>query len=95
MTTGVPRWMAIGGSIGILLSAAYFLWTLQRMFFGETRLKGGQPWKDALTDLNAREQLILFPALALALLLGIMPSLIFGNLNASVLQLLDLIKPYI
>src|SRR5690606_40446278 len=27
MATGVPRWMAIGGSIGILLSAAYFLWT--------------------------------------------------------------------
>lgn len=95
MLTGVPRWMAIGGSIGILLSAVYFLWTLQRMFFGETRLQGGRAWREALTDLNTREQLILFPALALALLLGIMPSLIFSNLNASVLQLLDLIKPYI
>ena len=95
MTTGVPRWMAIGGSIGILLSAAYFLWTLQRMFFGQTRLQGGQVWKEALTDLNTREQVILFPALALALLLGIMPSLVFSNLNASVLQLIDLIQPYL
>lgn len=95
MLTGIPRWMAIGGSIGILLSAVYFLWTLQRMYFGETRLRGGQAWREALTDLNAREQVILFPALALALLLGIMPSLIFNNLNASVLQLLDIVKPYL
>lgn len=95
MSTGVPRWMAIGGSIGILLSAIYFLWTLQRMFFGQTRLQGGVAWQEALTDLNTREQVILFPVLALALLLGIMPSLIFGNLNASVLQLIDLIKPYL
>src|SRR5690606_32118382 len=35
--TGIPRWMAIAGSVGILLSAAYLLWTLQRMFFGQTR----------------------------------------------------------
>src|SRR5690606_25814266 len=44
MATGIPRWMAIAGSIGILLSAAYFLWTLQRMFFGQTRLQGGVAW---------------------------------------------------
>lgn len=95
MSTGIPRWMALGGSIGILLSAAYFLWTLQRMFFGETRLQGGKAWHRALTDLNRREQFILFPALTLALLLGIMPSLVFHKLNASVLQLLEVIKPYL
>jgi len=95
MATGIPRWMAIAGSVGILLSAAYFLWTLQRMFFGETRLKGGEQWATALTDVTAREQLILFPTLALALLLGIVPSLVFGPLNSSVLQLLSLIKPYL
>lgn len=95
MATGIPRWMAIGGSIGILLSAAYLLWTLQRMFFGQPRLKGGKAWETALVDLSPREQIILFPTLALALLMGIVPSLAFSNLNASVLQLLDLIKPYI
>ena len=93
--TGIPRWMAIAGSLGILLSAAYFLWTLQRMFFGETRLKGGEEWASALVDLNKREQLILFPTLTLALLLGIIPSLIFDNLNSSVLNLVALVKQYI
>ncbi len=92
--TGIPRWMAIFGSIGILLSAAYFLWTLQRMFFGETRLKGGETWAKELTDLTVREQLILFPALALALLLGIMPSLIFEQMNSSVISLLSLVSNY-
>jgi len=95
LTTGVPRWMAIAGSVGILLSAAYFLWTLQRMFFGETRLKGGDNWRDALADLNAREQTILFPAMALALLLGIMPAFVFSNLNSAVLRLLDIITPHL
>ncbi len=93
--TGIPRWMAVAGSIGILLSAAYFLWTLQRMFFGETRLKGGEDWALALTDVTARERLIMFPTLALALALGIMPSLVFDKLNATVLQLVSLVTPYL
>ncbi|MNN38496.1 NADH:ubiquinone oxidoreductase subunit M [compost metagenome] len=87
--------MALAGSIGILLSAAYLLWTLQRMFFGEIRLKGGESWANELTDVNSREQLILFPTLALALLLGIMPSLVFSNLNASVLNLVSFIQQFI
>lgn len=95
LQTGIPRWMAIGGSIGILLSAVYFLWTLQRMFFGKTEVRGGQKWLDKLSDLSKREQLILFPTLLLAILLGIMPSLVFNNLNASVLQLIDIIRPYL
>lgn len=93
--TGLPRWMALAGSVGILLSAAYLLWTLQRMFFGQIRLKGGESWSNALTDVNLREQAILFPTLALALLLGIMPALIFNNLNASVLNLVSFIQQFI
>jgi len=87
--------MALAGSIGILLSAAYLLWTLQRMFFGQIKLKGGESWAKELTDVNSREQLILFPTLALALLLGVMPSLIFNNLNASVLNLVSFIQQFI
>src|SRR5690606_10207957 len=93
--TGLPRWMAIAGSIGILLSAAYLLWTLQRMFFGQTRFKGGEEWATALTDVNTRERIILFPTLALALLLGIMPSLVFDKMNATVLNLVSLVSQYL
>ena len=87
----LPRWMAIGASLGILLSAAYLLWTLQRMFFGQIRLKGGDAWKDQLADVNAREKIALIPLAVLALLLGIFPSLLFEKMNASVLALVQLI----
>jgi len=83
----LPYWMAVCGSVGILLSAAYFLWTLQRMFFGSLTLKGGEIWKTALTDLNFREIASLFPLALLALVLGVMPSLVFDKVNDSVLAL--------
>ncbi|MFC3196792.1 NuoM family protein [Parapedobacter deserti] len=87
----LPRWMAIAGSLGILLSAAYFLWTLQRMFFGGLRLKGGEAWTNALTDATPRETLVMIPMLTLALVLGIYPSLALGHINASVLALVELV----
>lgn len=94
--TGLPRWMAIAGSIGILLSAAYFLWTLQRMFFGQIRLKGGEEWATVLEgDVNTRERIILLPTLALALILGIMPSLFFDQLNSSVINLVSMVSQYL
>jgi NADH-quinone oxidoreductase subunit M len=93
--TGIPRWMAIAGSLGILLSAVYFLWTLQRMHFGQLRLRGGDKWLASLKDLTTREQVILFPTLALALLLGIMPFLVFDKLNATVLNLVSLISGHL
>jgi NADH-quinone oxidoreductase subunit M len=83
--------MAIGASVGILLSAAYFLWTLQRMFFGQLRLKGGESWKTQLVDVTIREKFALVPLAILAFVLGIFPSLLFNKMNASVLALVQLI----
>ncbi len=88
----LPGWMAICGSIGILLSAAYFLWTLQRMFFGEIRLAGGEAWRSALTDVNFREKAALIPLALFALILGVMPSLVFSKINDSVLALVHLFR---
>ncbi|WPV00317.1 NADH-quinone oxidoreductase subunit M [Mucilaginibacter sp. cycad4] len=88
----LPYWMAVCGSVGILLSAAYFLWTLQRMFFGKVSLKGGEVWKIALTDLNLREKLTLAPLALAALALGIMPGLVFDKINDSVLALIQYLQ---
>lgn len=88
----VPQWMAVCGSVGILLGAAYFLWTLQRMFFGKELLKGGEIWKIALTDVNVRETLALLPMALIALGLGIVPSLVFSKVNDTVLALADITK---
>ncbi|QJD94666.1 NADH-quinone oxidoreductase subunit M [Mucilaginibacter robiniae] len=91
----IPHWMAVCGSIGILLSAAYFLWTLQRMFFGKVLLKGGDVWKQALSGLLIREKLVLLPLALLALVLGIMPSLVLDKINDSVLAFVDFTKQII
>jgi NADH-quinone oxidoreductase subunit M len=85
----LPYWMAVCGSVGILLSAAYFLWTLQRMFFGTVSLKGGDIWKIALTDINWRETASLLPLALIALVLGVVPSLVLGKINDSVLALVQ------
>ncbi|HEY0246603.1 MAG TPA: NADH-quinone oxidoreductase subunit M, partial [Mucilaginibacter sp.] len=88
----LPYWMAALGAVGILFSAAYFLWTLQRMFFGSLSLKGGEVWKTALVDLNFREVITLVPLAAIVLVLGIMPSLVFEKINDSVLLLVQFLQ---
>src|ERR1700712_394982 len=88
----LPYWMAACGSIGILLGAAYFLWTLQRMFFGQLNLKGGSVWKTALTDLNFREKITLAPLALIVLVLGLMPSLVFAKVNDSVLSFIQFLQ---
>ena len=85
----LPYWMAACGTLGLLLGAAYLLWTLQRMFFGPVNLKGGNIWHTALTDLNLREKLTLLPLGIMALVLGLMPSLVFDKINDSVLALVQ------
>ena len=87
----LPRWMAMVAAIGILLGAGYFLWTLQRMFFGTLRLKK-EEWKAQLTDINSREMLVLLPLSALALVLGVMPSLVFDATSTSINQFILLFK---
>jgi NADH-quinone oxidoreductase subunit M len=88
----LPYWMAACGSLGILLGAAYFLWTLQRMFFGTVNLKGGSIWQTALTDLNFREKITLVPLALMVLILGLMPSLVFNKINDSVITFIQFLQ---
>jgi NADH-quinone oxidoreductase subunit M len=88
----LPYWMAVCGSAGILLGAAYFLWTLQRMFFGPVNLKGGSVWHTALTDLNLREKITLVPMALIVLALGLMPSLVFDKINDSVIAFIQFLQ---
>lgn len=79
----LPQWMAVVSTLGILIGAAYFLWALQRMFFGEKRFKLIS-WETDLTDLTTREYIVLIPLAITTILLGIFPSLLFDWSNASV-----------
>ena len=67
---------------GIVLTAAYLLWTIQRVFLGPLNEK----WKD-LPDLNAREIFTLAPLAILLLLLGIYPTPILDMIGGSLQEL--------
>lgn len=53
---------------GVILSAGYMLWTVQRVFYGELGLKSSV---HGIPDLNPREHLALWPLIALFLAMGI------------------------
>lgn len=79
----LPKWMAIVATLGLLLSAAYYLWTIQRMFFGKFFVRKKE-LNEQLSDLTTREYLMFVPLVALALLFGIFPHFLIDLINASV-----------
>jgi len=91
-STLLPVWMAVLAAFGIVLGAAYFLWTLQRMFFGKFWLREPQKWQEHLQDLRPREWFMLSVLSALTLLFGLFPSLLLNSLNHSVEAFLTLIN---
>lgn len=83
---GVETTRVLGmiSTLGILLGAAYMLWTLQRIFFGKLNEK----WS-ALQDLETREYLMFIPLTVIIIFLGVYPSAMLDYLNASVNTLVE------
>ncbi|MCE6988592.1 NuoM family protein [Dyadobacter sp. CY323] len=86
----LPVWIPAFSTIGIILAAAYFLWTYQRMFFGSFWYKNGPT--HILTDLTVREKGMLFPLVLLTILLGILPGLLFDISGPTVQAWVDGLK---
>ena len=84
----IPQWMPVLALIGIVITAAYYLWTIQRMFFGPYHVK----IKDAkLPDVTGREMLMFIPLAIAALLLGIFPDLLLSMINTTVNTIVDFV----
>jgi NADH-quinone oxidoreductase subunit M len=79
----IPRWIPVFATAGILLSASYFLWTLQRMFFGNYWVRNPE-WEIHMKDLSRREIFMFAPLVGATLAIGIFPSLITGITENSV-----------
>jgi len=84
----LPTWLVIVATFGLVLGAAYYLWTLQRMFFGEfwTREESS---KTRLIDLQPGEIGMLFPLAILVILFGVMPKLFLEPVGESVSRLVE------
>lgn len=74
--------LAVIATGGLILGAAYYLWTIQRMFFGPFNLKGGVQ-TSSIYDLNQREYIMLVPLAVATVVFGIFPQ-----------YLLDIINPF-
>jgi NADH-quinone oxidoreductase subunit M len=68
----LPEGLAIVATIGLILGAAYYLWTLQRMFFGPFNVKPNIS-EAQIFDLTKREYVLLVPLAAATLCFGIFP----------------------
>ncbi|MGB6828849.1 MAG: NADH-quinone oxidoreductase subunit M [Terracidiphilus sp.] len=76
--TGVSRSAAIIAAIGVILSAAYMLWLIQRLFYGPlSSMSGSKP----ATDLSFGELTALTPLVILMLVMGVAPSLWFNTIQ--------------
>jgi NADH-quinone oxidoreductase subunit M len=63
---------AVIACFGVILTAGYMLWTMQRVFFGPEK-----PEYKSFPEVDAREITVLTPLAVMAVLLGILPSVFF------------------
>lgn len=65
---------------GIVLGAAYMLWMLQRVAFGQARTEAAK----TLTDLNAREMLTIAPLAIAVVAIGVYPGPMLETMDSTV-----------
>ncbi len=78
--------LAVVAASVVVLTAAYILWTLQRVYLGP-EYKG--PHAEDLTPITGRELAIAAPLFAFAILLGVYPQFVFRYMTPSVDRTVD------
>ena len=81
------RMITIASTLGIVLTAGYMLWALQRVFLGTLPEK----WK-GLPDINGRELFTLVPLAVIVIFLGIYPSPAINLMTSAVNTLVDVVN---
>jgi NADH-quinone oxidoreductase subunit M len=82
--------LAILGATGVILTAGYLLWTIQRVYLGAVNEK-----YKALPDVNRRELFTLIPLGAIIILVGVYPSVVLDLLRASLDNINQIVIPHL
>jgi NADH-quinone oxidoreductase subunit M len=88
---GTFRWLPTFGyvaAIGVILSAVYMLWMFQRVNYGQVTNDKNR----ALPDLSPRERWVLVPAVAMAILMGVVPGIFLRPMEPSADHVVELIE---
>ena len=78
------RWAALAAT-GVILSAVYMLWMVQRAFYGPV----GNEKNARLPDLSVREWCAAAPLVAAAILMGVLPTLFLRPMEPSVTRVVQ------
>jgi NADH-quinone oxidoreductase subunit M len=82
-----PRFVVVAG-LGVILSAVYMLWMFQRVYLGPiTNTKNA-----TLPDLQPREWATVLPLCALAIAMGVFPSLFLTPMELSVKKVVERVQ---
>jgi NADH-quinone oxidoreductase subunit M len=82
-----PRFVIVAG-LGVVLSAVYMLWMFQRVYLGPvTNSKNAN-----LPDLTPREWVAVVPLCALAILMGVMPTLFTAPMEPAVNRIVERVQ---
>jgi len=82
----LSKWIVFVAVIGIVLGAAYLLWTIRRVYLGDIT---NEAYKE-FSDLEPREAVALVPLAAICVVLGVYPKLILDVMDATMVTLLDM-----
>jgi NADH-quinone oxidoreductase subunit M len=72
------RWITAISAIGVVLTAGYILWTMQRMFLGTLKEK-----YKTLPDINGRELFTLVPLAIIVFIVGVYPMPVLNLIKTS------------
>ncbi len=86
-TFAVYQTLVIVSASAVIITASYYLWTIQRMFLGKLNEK----YRD-LADVNWRERLTLYPLGALSIFFGFYPQAVLDLVNGSLQQMSHVLR---
>ncbi len=82
--------LTVIGASGVVLTAGYLLWTVQRIYLGPTNEK-----YKALAEINGRELFTLIPLAIIVVILGVYPHAVLDLLRPSLDHLNQIVIPHL
>jgi NADH-quinone oxidoreductase subunit M len=82
--------LTILGASGVILTAGYLLWTIQRVYLGPPNEKYLK-----LSEISRREMFTLVPLGAIVIIVGVYPNVMLALLRASLDQLNQVVIPHL
>jgi len=79
----VYRALTIIAALGVILTAGYFLWTIQRICLGQPKIEG------EVFDATPRELSYMVPLMLIMLVVGVYPAPILNIVKPTVMQIVS------